>query len=465
MRGTTRASGPEEPGSDVTKLVRAVERRFGLRLHVGFHTVLAERAFKLLGQHGATTLADVIRALRDGDDDDALVVAMGRAASIGETYFFRSPNQLRAFEQLVVQHAYAKRARSSSRVLRFWSAACATGEEPYTLAMMFHRALPDFRVQIVASDMNSAALEVAREGVYRKRSFRGVDPKTLPFLTQRGDAWVVDKEARLKVTFLELNLVLDRLPDPLRQLHNFDAILCRNVLIYIDANEIPGVMKKLSACAGQRAVVALTPAETNAGRHLDGFETGPEGIWVRTDERPAAAAADTKPERRALTPRPPPAPLTPAPLTPLTPPPSTSGGDALGAQAVEALRLARVAADKAELSEALRLAEIASGLQPAAAEPFYLIAMVSAAAGQKDRAIREFERALFLDRSFVAAELGLGELLAKEGRSDDAHKHLSRAQKLLSRKSPDEVVPGLGLPVALALRLVEGALGPQGGAS
>ncbi len=455
MRGH---STPAESGSDdVTDLVRAVERRFGLRLHLGFHTVLAERAFKLVGQHGASSLADVIRALKDGDDDHALVVAMGQAASIGETYFFRGPKQLKLMEKLVVQQAVAKRSRAQ-KVLRLWSAACATGEEPYTLGFIFSRALPEFRLQILATDMNASALELAREGVYRKRSFRGVDPSTLPYLKQRGDVWEVERELRQKVTFHELNLVNDPVPDVLRGLNNFDLILCRNVLIYVDAAEIPGVMRKLSDAAASRALVVLTPAEANAGRHLSGFEPSGEGMWVREGADRASPRPPEPPKRPSV-------PL-PPPVTRAAPEPAQQARvqEKSSLDAGEALRRARAAADKAELAEALRLAEIASGLQPSAPEPCYLIAAVSAAAGEKERAQREFERALFLDRSFAAAELGLGELLAKEGRRDEAHKHLTRAQRLLSKRPPDEVVPGLQLPVALALRLVEGALAEGGGA-
>ncbi|MGQ0508241.1 MAG: CheR family methyltransferase [Myxococcaceae bacterium] len=445
-----------EDSSDVTELVRAVEKRFGLRLHVGFHTVLAERAFLLLGHHGATTLSDVTRRLRDADDEDPIVIAMGQAASIGETYFFRSPKQLKVLERMIQQLAEAKRA-VNHRVMRLWSAACATGEEPYTLGMICQRVIPDFRVQIFASDMNAAALQIAATGEYRKRSFRGVDPSTLPFLQSRGDHWVVDKELRQRVVFTELNLTQDAIPDSSRGLANFDLILCRNVLIYIDEDKIPEVMRKLAAAATARSLIALTPAETPSGRHLPGFTTGPEGIFLRVKEGIRAGKPKTSPTPSAKR------------ASETLAPPASKGGHSKAhareksdlraqAESVEALRLAREAADKGQLGEALRLAEHAAGLAPSEAQPCYLLAVVSAAAGEAERAQRCFERVLFLDRSFVAAELGLGELLSKSGRREEAVKHLNRAQRLLSKRAPEELVEGLDLSVALTGRLLEGLL-------
>jgi len=151
-----------------------------------------------------------------------------------ETYFFREMNQLRALTEEIVPELVARRA--GRRRLRLWSAGCSTGEEPYTLAILLleHPLLAGWEPEIFASDISQRVLQVARRGVYTASSFRCTEPGYRERYFEPVDAGssrVVEPVRRL-VTFGQLNLLA---PEQWTILGQFDVILCRNVMIYFNA--------------------------------------------------------------------------------------------------------------------------------------------------------------------------------------------------------------------------------------
>ncbi|MCS6913780.1 MAG: protein-glutamate O-methyltransferase CheR [Myxococcales bacterium] len=161
-----------------------------------------------------------------------------------ETYFFRESCQLDAFRNGLLPLLHRKQGRNGH--LNIWSAGCATGEEPYTLAIhvlasgLFHPA----NVQILGTDLSRSALEVARAAVYGPSSFRQADFQLVECYFRRvpGGRRVIDEVKRM-VTFHHLNLL-----DPNWQLpiERFDVIFCRNVLIYLDRTVRGVVIRRLS---------------------------------------------------------------------------------------------------------------------------------------------------------------------------------------------------------------------------
>jgi chemotaxis protein methyltransferase CheR len=117
-----------------------------------------------------------------------------------------------------------------------WSAGCATGEEPYTLAIILKEMTENqperITAQVYATDINTAVLEAARRGCYGARAVREVPPQYLSrYFVREGDSWCVVEPLKEMVHFQHLNL-LDR--TQMRRMRGFDAIFCRNVLIYFD---------------------------------------------------------------------------------------------------------------------------------------------------------------------------------------------------------------------------------------
>ena len=154
--------------------------------------------------------------------------------TINETSFFRNEPQLDVFEKRVLPELLE--ARKNVKRLRIWSAACSTGEEPYTLAIQVHRTLgvrlADWRVEIFGSDISERVLNIAAEGRYTDYSMR-----TTPLMVrqryfkQDGPAWMLDPTIRSMVTF-GLHNLKDR--SGAKAHGSWDVIFCRNVLIYFD---------------------------------------------------------------------------------------------------------------------------------------------------------------------------------------------------------------------------------------
>ena len=154
-----------------------------------------------------------------------------------ETSFWRNPPQIEAFQRIVLPEAVAlARARGANR-LRLWSAACSSGEEPFTLAMIClearDTALRGLAVEILATDISEKVLAQAREGVYGSYTLRNLNPAQVKqhFIAQAQDSFLVKPELKQMITFRSFNLV-DY--GSYRTLGSFDVIFCRNVLIYFD---------------------------------------------------------------------------------------------------------------------------------------------------------------------------------------------------------------------------------------
>jgi chemotaxis protein methyltransferase CheR len=154
-----------------------------------------------------------------------------------ETSFWRNPPQIEAFQRIVLPDAVAlARARGAAKV-RLWSAACSSGEEPFTMAMICHEAkdslLRGLAVEILATDISEKVLAQAREGVYGSYTLRNLNPAQVRqhFLARDQDSFLVKPELKQYVEFRHFNLV-DY--GAYRTLGPFDVIFCRNVLIYFD---------------------------------------------------------------------------------------------------------------------------------------------------------------------------------------------------------------------------------------
>tara|TARA_R110002073_G_scaffold275332_1_gene439001 strand:- start:175747 stop:176628 length:882 start_codon:yes stop_codon:yes gene_type:complete len=154
--------------------------------------------------------------------------------TINETSFFRNEAQLDVFENQILPEMLD--ARSSSKRLRIWSAACSTGDEPFTLAMLLHRTLgarlSDWCIEILGTDISEKALNIAQKGVYTAYSLR-TTPNLIKtrYFKESGRDFVLDDTIRSMVTFEQHNLK-DRMAA--KRHGTWDIIFCRNVLIYFD---------------------------------------------------------------------------------------------------------------------------------------------------------------------------------------------------------------------------------------
>ncbi len=166
--------------------------------------------------------------------------------TIGETSFIRNKPQFEAFRKHIFPEIIQR--RSALRSIRIWSAGCATGEEPYSIAMVMRELLgnqDDWHISILATDINPDFLMRAREGLYGNWSFRDTEVilKQNYFIPE-GNRWRLKPEIRNMVTFNRLNLIESRYPSITNGTTALDMILCRNVTIYFDEKTTRKVVER-----------------------------------------------------------------------------------------------------------------------------------------------------------------------------------------------------------------------------
>ena len=233
-----------------------IEETCGLHFSVRDTEVLGAKLASLAQEAGYQTLLDYYYRLRYDDLDGVELRALVQALVVHETYFFR---ELEPLEQLVDRQIVpVVRSRGHARV---WSAACSTGEEPYTLAMLLDdRGVLD-NVEIIASDLSEAAILRARANKFGRRSLRDGHPVAVAskYLEVIGGSLTTVPRICDAVRFRTLNLLDD---EGIRQLGTFDAILCRNVLIYFRDAQIVGVIDRLGKALAADGLLAVGVSES-----------------------------------------------------------------------------------------------------------------------------------------------------------------------------------------------------------
>ncbi|MBQ5946019.1 protein-glutamate O-methyltransferase CheR, partial [Massilia sp. ST3] len=232
--------------------------------------------------------------LLEGPWDSARTALCARHLTIGETYFFREPRGL----DLLCEVARAKLAADPAAGLRVWSAGCATGEEPYSLALALRINVPQLapeRSAILATDLNPASLDVARAAVYRDWSFRRTAPvlRAAWFAETAPGRYLLRPEVRRQVRFAQLNLAQGPYPPDCKAM---DLIFCRNVLMYFSRAQMREVVARLRDCLLEGGWLVVNPSEASS-ELFAGFTPRyhPDAVLYRKDSRRIAAAAPPNP--------------------------------------------------------------------------------------------------------------------------------------------------------------------------
>lgn len=371
--------------------------------------------------------------------------------TIGETYFFRDPALFEALEKQVLPSLISARRAQGILQLRLWSAGCATGEEPYSLAILLDRLLPDrsrWALTILATDINLEALHMAQRGTYRQWSFRNTPEwvRTRYFHHRDAETFEVDLGIRQTVVFAPLNLNDGSYPSVVTNTVAMDLIFCRNVLMYFTPRSRRATVARLREALVTGGWLVVSPAEASAellrplvpvqcsgailyhkeDPHLQELYPHDRSPLAFTEERSAvtssAASSETQPALPDIS--------TPGPPVKAQP------------DAASLLQRARDLADEGQLDEAHRLCELALSRDRLAPEAHLLLAAICQERGEVGTAVEALRRAIYLDPDSAPAHFLLGSLLLRQGEQRRGQRSMETAVGLLSARPRDEVVPG-----------------------
>ncbi|WP_437321007.1 CheR family methyltransferase [Sorangium sp. So ce385] len=505
---------------DIGPLEELLEERLGLSrasLHLGadLEAVLRER----MRARGCADLGDYRRALDRPEVAREELHALAGQLTVGETYFFREWQQIEACVEIALPERFA--ARQGGEPITVLSAGCASGEEAYTLAIALHTAYPGLlphRIKVVGVDVNPGAIQKAQRARYSEWTLRAVpDDMRQRFFARAGADVALRQEIGGLVEFQVRNLLDD---DPaFWRPGAFDAIFCRNVLMYFAPQKMAEVLDRFHAALAPRGFLFLASSESLRAANAAFDAAHSHGIFYyrRSSAPPRRAVGDAPRASRwvariheasarvaevAQRVSPPPrgdAPASPAArrALPSTRPPSTRppplaelaaidraleliGGerftDAMAALAalpqraassarVELLR-AVILCQQGDLASAERACQRAldAGDAGDGGAAHYVLGLCQEQAGDAAGAAQHYKAAASRDPSFAMPHLRLGLLAKRAGDLATTRDELGRAAALLvSERQERLVLFGGGFPRSALIGLCQAELTARGG--
>jgi chemotaxis protein methyltransferase CheR len=379
------------------------------------------------------------KLLLAGDSNSHAEVQQLRIAlTNGETHFFRDKGQFALLERTLLPELI--RAKTISKTLRIWSAACATGEEAHSLAIVLQSLIehrPDLNVEILGTDINEESLHGARTAVYSSWSFRGVSTeRQAAHFRQDADHWKLKSKA-CDIQFKRVDLIHDDFPSILSGTCDFDLILCRNVFIYFEPRMIQKVVEKMTRALRPGGYLLTAHGELH-GQKLDGLKvlTFPESCVYQRTTGTAAVHVPTPIRKPAVEA----APVTPVKTT------------------LEFEALARHAANEGDYQAAEKWCQSALAADPFATDIYYLLAKISEEQKQMERAKEMLKKALYIDPAFVSAYIELAAIYNSENDRGRARKLRLTALDYLRSRKPEERIEIYSTTAGELTTAIEGLL-------
>ncbi len=476
MRGAPTAS-------DVERFRRGIVDRLGLAFDDDRLGFLAGILSKLVVSAGLSA-ERFLEALEHGAPPGGLG-PLAEALTVGETYFFRNTDQQRALLETILPDRIARRA--SEKRLSLLSAACSSGEEAYSLAILLKElgVGPSWDVSIRAVDVNPAVLSRARAGNYSQWSFRETSPERRSrWFAPQGQGFLIDGSIRAAVRFEQRNLAAE--DEDLWRPESYDVVLCRNAIMYFSPPQAAAVLERIARALVPGGYLLLGHAESlhgvSSGFELcnthDTFyyrrtgapwrpslsrakpEAAPAADPQEADGRWVAVIGEAAARIRALAEAPLPA-STASPRSP-SPVPAWDLAPALGLLADERFPEARAMVDTLPPESALdpdvlllRSVLLMHAGETAAAEETcgkllevdemsvgarYVLALCREARGDLVSAAEHDRIAIRIDPSFSLPRLHLGLLSRRSGDVATAAEELARALPLLASEDPSRIL-------------------------
>lgn len=473
---------PRLPESILAELSNLLSSRIGMYFPSNRWRDLERGIMAAARELGFKNTRDFISGLLTSSLARPQLEVLASHLTVGETYFFREPKSFDAVEQNVLKKLIDGRRRKEQRI-RIWSAGCASGEEPYSLAILLHRLLPDIRdwnVSILATDINPRLLQKAEQGAYSEWSFRGVSKQikdTYFKLTLHG-RYQIRPDIKQLVSFSYLNLVDDGYPALTNGTNAMDMIFCRNVMMYFQSTQAGRIIDKFHRCLVDGGWLVVSSVEASHTLFQSFVHTKYQDVVLyrkadpeqrqqpvmhdwSVDIEPVVSVADVSSSYLDTTTQP------SLKMDDI----KTDSIDAEVSDYEKALELfhfgcyieaetkttahlsvtpddgralmlmTRILANQGRLTEAsawCKRAIVNDKLNPGM---HYLLGTILLECNQLNDAVISLRRALYLDPNLVLAHFTLGNISRAQGKTAEACKHFDNARMLLRKHEPEYILP------------------------
>lgn len=430
------------------RLKALIIERTGMAFYAERDDDLARILVERFGAVGVNDCASYLDMVADRSELDELVAEL----TIGETYFFRYKEQFDALRDLILPEVIERNRERKS--IRIWSAGCATGPEPYTVAIIlkqrFGHLIEDWDVTVLGTDINRKFLAHASEGVYDDWAFRATPDAMRGACFERvGRRWRINPEYRSWVKFRHHNLVDDPFPSMAHGIGDFDVILCRNVVIYFTTETFRRIIGRFreSLATDGWLVVGHSELNNELFKAFRPVEAPGAVLYRKTDAvaAPQPFAPEPAPPSEpavslaALLAAMPPAPLAEAPAQVAVLPPAEPAAAGDGDSPMRELRRL---ADQGVWVEVGRLTRRMLEKDPLDPLLHLFGGLALEHAGDALAAAEAMRKAIYLDRGLALAHYHLGRLLRDQGDGEGAARSFRNALRLVEPAAPDAVVPG-----------------------
>ena len=230
---------------------------------------MKRRIDTLIGKHKIVGYDKYVQAPRD---DKAMFEEFVNYITINVSEFYRNPDQWKILDETIFPELISKFGKN----LKIWSAACSTGDEPYSLVMALSRHLPLNQIKIFATDLDKTVIAKAKVGLYSEKSIASVpDDFKKKYFTQVGPSYKIADEIKARVEFKEHNLLKDTYPT------DYHLIVCRNVLIYFTEEAKDEIFRKYCKSLANGGILFIGSTEQIMNYREVGFERKNSFFYVK----------------------------------------------------------------------------------------------------------------------------------------------------------------------------------------
>jgi chemotaxis protein methyltransferase CheR len=421
-----------------------VASRMGLHFPTERWTTLSRNLIYAAKESGFQNMDGFIQWLLHSEPGKDQIKILASHLTISETYFWREPKVFAALTDSILPELYQSK-KNKEKCIRIWSAGCSTGEEAYSIAIALHKTIKkieDWKITILATDINPAALGKAEHGIYRNWSFRNCpDWLKTRYFNDLGDRrFEIIPEIKKMVTFQYRSLTDENTLPAIA--NKMDIIFCRNVLMYFTSDWVSKISQGLFNSLSENGWFVVSSSELSSqlfpqftavnfpgavlyckGKNGNTHSFDVHSIAMLEPLQPLNILTHFKPQPQ---PQPQPQPIQQHPAE---------------ESIIAKIFAIRLLADQGHLEEALTICNEAIESCKLAPEIYFLRASILQELDKDPEAIKSLKQAIYIDPEYVMGHFALGNLFIRQGNSKNSKMHFKNTLDLLNGCADEDILP------------------------